>query len=365
MLTERLRKAISEKVENLQVKLSNPSVLSNRREIVQFSKELDRLSKILSLDEKLDGIGSKIAELEEMRKVEEDEEMKNMILEEIETLKNERKRVESELVELLAPKDENDEKNVIMEIRSAVGGEESALFAGDLLRMYLRYAERKGWKADLLHMNRTDLGGVKECILRFEGKGVYRRLKYESGVHRVQRIPITESGGRIHTSTATVVVLPEASELEVELKMEELRIETFRASGHGGQYVNKTESAVRITHIPTGIVVTCQSERSQHQNKKIALDILRARLLRLRTLEHKKAQDSVRRSSIGSGERSEKIRTYNFPQNRVSDHRIGLTLYILEDVLDGNLDPLIEPLMKHEIEESFGRWEVEDRANER
>ncbi|WP_457600682.1 peptide chain release factor 1, partial [Hydrogenivirga sp.] len=239
----------------------------------------------------------------------------------------------------------------ILEIRAGTGGEEAALFVADLLRMYQKYAEEKGWKFSILSANKTGLGGYKEVIALIEGEGAYSRLKYESGVHRVQRIPVTESGGRIHTSTATVAVLPEADETDVEINPQELKIETFRASGAGGQYVNTTETAVRITHIPTGIVVSCQDERSQFQNKQKALKILRAKL---KDFYEKKKREEIakeRKEQVGTGERSEKIRTYNFPQNRVTDHRINLTLYKLQDVLEGKLDEFIDALRARELEE--------------
>jgi peptide chain release factor 1 len=282
-----------------------------------------------------------------MLEVEEDDELRQLIKEEIKLLEEKIERLEKELPLLLLPKDPNDEKNVIVEIRAGAGGEEAALFAAELMRMYQRYAERKGWKVEVLDINETGLGGVKEVVLRIEGKGAYSRLKYESGVHRVQRVPVTEAGGRIHTSTATVAVLPEVDEVEVEIRPEDLKIETMRASGHGGQHVNRTESAVRITHIPTGIVVSCQNERSQHQNKATALRILRAKLYELYQREQQEKIQKERRSQVGTGERSEKIRTYNFPQNRVTDHRIGLTVYNLPEVLDGDLDEFIDALIAH------------------
>jgi peptide chain release factor 1 len=282
-----------------------------------------------------------------MLEVEEDDELRQLIKEEIKLLEEKIERLEKELPLLLLPKDPNDEKNVIVEIRAGAGGEEAALFAAELMRMYQRYAERKGWKVEVLDINETGLGGVKEVVLRIEGKGAYSRLKYESGVHRVQRVPVTEAGGRIHTSTATVAVLPEVDEVEVEIRPEDLKIETMRASGHGGQHVNRTESAVRITHLPTGIVVSCQNERSQHQNKATALRILRAKLYELYQREQQEKIQKERRSQVGTGERSEKIRTYNFPQNRVTDHRIGLTVYNLPEVLDGDLDEFIDALIAH------------------
>jgi peptide chain release factor 1 len=241
----------------------------------------------------------------------------------------------------------------IVEIRPGAGGEEAALFARDLFRMYTRYAERKGWNLEVAEIHETDLGGIREVVFFVKGKNAYGILKYESGVHRVQRIPVTESGGRIHTSTATVAVLPEIEEKDIEIRPEDLKIETFRASGHGGQYVNKTESAVRITHIPTGIVVSCQNERSQYQNRQTALRILRARLYQLQKEQKEREISQKRKSQIGTGERSEKIRTYNFPQNRVTDHRINYTSYRLQEILDGDLDEIISKLIEHDIENNL------------
>jgi len=247
----------------------------------------------------------------------------------------------------LLPRDPNDEKNVILEIRAGTGGEEAALFAADLLRMYLRYAERQGWKTEIMSAHPTDTGGFKEVIVLISGKGAYSRLKYESGVHRVQRVPVTESQGRIHTSAVTVAVLPEAEDVEVQIRPEELRIDVFRASGHGGQHVNTTDSAVRITHLPTGLVVTCQDERSQHKNKAKAMKVLRARLYELMQRERQEKEAAARRAMVGTGDRSERIRTYNFPQGRVTDHRIGLTLYQLDQVLEGDLELIIPQLVSH------------------
>jgi peptide chain release factor 1 len=253
--------------------------------------------------------------------------------------------LEEELKIMLLPKDPNDEKNVIVEIRGAAGGEEAALFAGDLFRMYTRYAERQGWKIDILSSNPTDIGGYKEVIFEINGSGAYSRLKYESGAHRVQRVPTTEAGGRIHTSTATVLVMPEADDVDFELDLNDVRIDVFRSSGHGGQSVNTTDSAVRVTHIPTGTVVSCQDEKSQLKNKEKALKILKSRLLDAE-IERKNAElGSERKSKIGTGDRSERIRTYNFPQGRVTDHRIGLTLYKLDAFIDGDLDEMIEALI--------------------
>jgi peptide chain release factor 1 len=248
---------------------------------------------------------------------------------------------------LLLPQDPNDEKNIILEIRAGTGGEEAALFAGDLFRMYARYAELKGWRTEILGQNQTGLGGLKEVILLISGEKVYSRLKHEGGVHRVQRVPETEAQGRIHTSAVTIAVLPEAEEVDVQINPEDLRIDVYRSSGHGGQHVNVTDSAVRITHIPTGLVVTCQDEKSQHKNKAKALKVLRSRLLDMQQAEQQSKITEERRSMVGSGDRSEKIRTYNFPQARITDHRIGLTLYRLDAILQGQLDLIIDPIITH------------------
>ncbi len=251
---------------------------------------------------------------------------------------------EALLQRLLLPRDPNDDKNVILEIRGGAGGDEAALFAGDLFRMYTRFAERLGWKVEILTLNETGIGGVKEAIFRLDGQGAYSKLKFESGVHRVQRVPVTEASGRIHTSTATVAVLPEVDDVEVDVRTEDLKIDTYRASGAGGQYVNMTDSAVRITHVPTGLVVTCQDERSQLKNRVKAMKLLRARLYDLELQKQQSQQAAERRGQVGTGDRSERIRTYNFPQNRLSDHRIGLTLHKLDLVLDGDLDEMIQAL---------------------
>ena len=274
-----------------------------------------------------------------------EEEFALMLAEEIDTLQEAQERLEEELQVLLLPQDPNDEKNVIVEIRSGTGGEEAALFAAVLFRMYSRYAEEKRWKVDVLSSNATELGGFKEVIFMIEGQGAYSRLKFESGVHRVQRIPATEAGGRIHTSTATVAVLPEAEDVEVQIEPGDLKIDVYRSSGPGGQSVNTTDSAVRITHLPTGLVVACQDEKSQHKNKEKALKILRARLFEQMQEEALAEQAAVRRSQVGTGERSERIRTYNFPQGRVTDHRIGLTLYKIDLIVDGELDEIIDALI--------------------
>lgn len=339
--------AIEKKFQELSEKLGDPLVILDRGLYAKIAKEHSELEEIVKTYQEYKKALLQLEENKKFLEIENDPELKELIREEIKSLENKIEKLEKELPLVLLPKDPKDEKNVILEIRAGAGGEEAALFAAELLRMYQRYAERKGWKFDILDLNDTGLGGFKEVVAKIEGKGAYSRLKYESGVHRVQRVPITESSGRIHTSTVTVAVLPEVDEIEVEIRPEDLKIETMRASGHGGQHVNKTESAVRITHLPTGIVVTCQNERSQHQNKATALKILRAKLYELYQREQNQKIQQERRAQVGTGERSEKIRTYNFPQNRVTDHRIGLTLYNLPEILDGSLDEFIDLLITH------------------
>ena len=341
-----------DKYQKLQEELSKPEVIQDVKKFRELSKELKELQETYELYEKYKKLQKELKETKELLRSG-DKELRELAEEELERLNEELKKVEEELQYHLIPKDPNDSKNVILEIRAGAGGEEAALFAADLFRMYQKYAEEKGWKVTILSSNKTGLGGYKEVIALIEGEGAYSRLKYESGVHRVQRIPATESGGRIHTSTATVAVLPEVDETDIKIDPQDLRIETFRASGAGGQYVNTTETAVRITHIPTGIVVQCQDERSQFQNKQKALKILYAKL---KDYYERKKQEEIakeRKEQVGTGERSEKIRTYNFPQNRVTDHRINLTLYKLQDILEGKLDEIIDALKAKELEEKL------------
>jgi len=347
---EKKLEALEKRYEELQNKLTSQEVLQDRREFAKLSKEMKDIREVVETYRNYKKIQK---DLEDVRELLKSEEFEKLAKEEIKRLEKEVEETERYLRVLMLPKDERDEKNVIIEIRAGVGGEEAALFVADLLNMYQKYAEEKGWKFTILSANRTGLGGYKEVIALVEGHGAYSRLKYESGVHRVQRIPRTESGGRIHTSTATVAVLPEVDETELEINPQDLKIETFRASGAGGQYVNTTETAVRITHIPTGITVACQDERSQFQNKQKAFKILYARLKDYYERQKEEEIAKERKTQVGTGERSEKIRTYNFPQGRVTDHRINLTLYKLSDVLEGKLDEIIEALIQHDIDEKL------------
>ena len=336
---------IEGKYEELSIKISDPEIIADQNLWKKLVKEHSDIEPLVMKFREYKSVIKNIEDSEEMLREEEDKELLEMVKMELADLEEKKAALEEELKIMLLPKDPNDEKDVIVEIRGAAGGEEAALFAADLFRMYTRYAERQGWKVDILSSNPTDIGGYKEVIFEIVGKGAYSRLKYESGAHRVQRVPTTEAGGRIHTSTATVLVMPEADDIDFELDMNDVRIDVFRSSGHGGQSVNTTDSAVRVTHIPTGTVVTCQDEKSQLKNKEKALKILKSRLLEAEIAKKNAEIANERKSKIGTGDRSERIRTYNFPQGRVTDHRIGLTLYKLNDFLDGDLDEMIEALI--------------------
>jgi len=338
---------VEHRYETLSHLLGQPELITKQEEYQKAAREYAELGKVVDLYRRLRRLEEEIRGSQHLLDNEEDEEMKRLAREEVTQLTQERERVEEELKMALLPKDPNDEKNILLEIRAGTGGEEAGLFAGDLFRMYSKYAEKQGWRMEILSRHYTGVGGFKEIIALIEGKGVYSRLKFESGVHRVQRVPVTESQGRIHTSTVTVAILPEAEEVEVQIDPNELRIDIFRSSGPGGQSVNTTDSAVRITHLPTGIVVSCQDEKSQHKNKAKGLKILRARLLDKARQEKQLEISEKRRSQVGTGDRSERIRTYNFPQGRVTDHRIGLTLYRLEYILGGDLDDIIGALTTH------------------
>ena len=336
--------------------MGSPQVVSNREEYQRCAKEHADLGRVVERFRRYRDLVRRIEEDKALLQ-EADEELKRMAQEEVATLSEEKERLEGELLISLLPKDPNDEKNIVLEIRAGTGGEEAALFAADLFRMYAKYAEMNKWRAEVLSQHPTGVGGFKEIIALIEGKGVYRKLKYESGVHRVQRVPITESQGRIHTSAVTVAVLPEAEEVEVAIDPKDLKIDVYRSSGPGGQHVNTTDSAVRITHIPTGIVTTCQDEKSQHKNKAKALKVLRAKLLDMQRQQQQEEMAKQRRSQVGTGDRSERIRTYNFPQGRVTEHRSGLTLYKLEEVLGGNVEGIIESLIAHFQAESLQHGE--------
>ena len=341
MLKEKLQE-IEERYNDIEKQLSDPNVVNDLEKYKELSSELKRLTPIVEKAKEYENVLKQIEENEELLN---DEELKDLAKEELKELKEKLPQLEKEIKILLLPKDEADDNNVILEIRAGTGGEEAALFAADLFRMYSRFAERKGFKVEVLSKSLSDTGGFKEVIAEIKGKGAYSLFKYESGTHRVQRIPVTESQGRIHTSAATVAVLPEAEDIDVEINPDDLRIDVFRASGHGGQHVNTTDSAVRITHLPTGIVVSCQDEKSQYKNKEKAMKILKSRLYDFYRKQKEQERAQQRRSQIGSGDRSERIRTYNFPQGRVTDHRINLTLYKLDSIMEGELDELIEALI--------------------
>lgn len=335
-------KAIIHKFDEIEARLSAPDLYDDADKAAKLLKERRDLEQIVLSAKEFLKAQEMLKEAEEML---EDPELKELALQELKQAKEDIQRLESELKILMLPKDPNDEKNIIVEIRGGAGGEESALFAHSLYRMYSMYAEKRGWKVEILSVNETELGGFKEVIFQISGEQVYSRMKFESGVHRVQRVPETESQGRVHTSTVTVAVLPEADEVDFEINMSDLKIDTFRASGAGGQHINKTESAIRITHIPTNMVVECQDERSQHKNRDKAMKVLRTRLYEQELEKQTSEIAAERKSQVGTGDRAERIRTYNFPENRVSEHRIKLTIYKLNQFMDGDLDEVIDALV--------------------
>lgn len=339
-------KAIEEKYEELAKLLSEPSVLSKPAELLKYSKEQSELKPLVDKIKEYRKLLSDIEEAEEILRGG-DGDLRKLAQEELDSLKERVPKLTEELKIMLLPKDPRDAKNVILEIRAGTGGEEAALFAADLFKMYTKYAEKNRWKVEIIDMNSTGLGGIKEVIASIQGKGAYSRLKYESGVHRVQRVPVTEASGRIHTSASTVAILPEAEEVDITIDEKDLRIDTFCSSGPGGQGVNTTYSAVRIVHLPTGLIVQCQDERSQLKNKEKAMRVLRSRLYEAEMEKKERERAIERKQLVKTGDRSEKIRTYNFPQNRVTDHRIGLTLHKLDRILEGDIDEIIDNLITH------------------
>ncbi|MBI4214203.1 MAG: peptide chain release factor 1 [Chloroflexi bacterium] len=346
-ITEGLRQRLAQveaRSDELDTLLSQPEVLADSRQLQQLGREQIQITPIVQKGRTLAAVERQIED-EQSLLDEPDPELRALAEAEVRDLQVRREGLVGELIELLQPRHPNDERDVILEIRAGTGGDEAALFAGDLLRMYLRYAEGRRWKCEILASSESDLGGYREVIVEIAGQGAYSRLKFESGVHRVQRVPVTEASGRIHTSTATVAVLPRADEVDVEIGEEDLRIDVYRSTGHGGQSVNTTDSAVRITHLPSGLVVTCQDEKSQLKNRIRAMEVLRARLFALKQQEMHEERAALRQSQVGTGERSEKIRTYNFRENRVTDHRVDITLHSLDRIIEGQLDPIIEPLV--------------------
>jgi peptide chain release factor 1 len=336
--------------EELTGLFADEDVLKDPGLMAKYSRERSQLEPLMEKADEYERVTRGLEEAEDIVSSSEDQELVDLARSELETLAQRRDCLAREIRKLLVPKDPTDERNTIVEIRAGTGGEEAALFAGDLCRMYNRFAESKGWKTETLGSSPSGVGGFKEVTFLIQGRGAYGRLKYESGVHRVQRIPVTESSGRIHTSAVTVAILPEADEVDIDLKPEELKVDVFRSSGPGGQSVNTTDSAVRITHLPTGMVVSCQDEKSQHKNRAKALKVLRSRLLERAIEEQEKERARNRRKQVGTGDRSEKIRTYNFPQSRVTDHRIGFTVHRLEAVLDGDLDEVVDALASYDSE---------------
>lgn len=355
-------KGIKERYEQLTALLSDPAVIGDQNRYRELSKEQAGLTDIVNAYDEYMAADAEIESCKAMLEEADDAAMREMIHEELNGLSAKEQELSERLKVMLLPKDPNDDRDVIIEVRAGTGGEEAALFGAMLMRMYMRYAERHGWKTEMLEASLTELGGVKEAVFAITGEGAFSRLKYESGVHRVQRIPVTESNGKRQTSTATVAVLPEAEEVDVKINPDDLRIDVYRASGHGGQYINKTDSAVRITHIPSGIVVTCQDEKSQLKNKEKAMRVLRARLYEKLQEEKDAAYASDRRAQVGTGDRSERIRTYNFNEGRVTDHRIGKTIYAIDAFVDGDMDDIIDPLIYADQQEQLralgqGEWQ--------
>jgi len=341
------------KYEELTMRISDPSVIADQENWQKLVKEHSDLEAIVMRYREFKGLKEELDANMEMLQSEDDQEMREMINEDVRKIKAQLETIESELQIMLLPKDPNDDKNVFVEIRGGAGGDEAALFSHSLYRMYTKYAESKKWKVEIMSLNETDIGGFKEVVFMVKGKGVYSLMKYESGVHRVQRVPDTESSGRIHTSTATVAVLPEVDEVDVQINMNEIRVDVYRSSGNGGQSVNTTDSAVRVTHIPSGLVVAVQDEKSQLKNKEKALKILRSRLYEIAEQERHKGIADERRSQVGTGDRSERIRTYNYPQGRVTDHRINLTLYKLEAFLNGDMEEMFDSLIRYDQAEKL------------
>lgn len=335
---------ILHRYDEILASMADPSIVSDGARYLKLTKELSDLEPVVQRIHDKERVTKELQEARELHTAEQDEEMRQMAAEEVASLEAELDSINYDLEELLAVKDPKDERSVIMEIRAGAGGEEAALFVGDLYKMYSAFALSKGWRTEYIDSNDTELGGYQKLVFSIEGRGAYSCFKYESGVHRVQRVPVTESGGRVHTSTATVAVLPEVDEVEVNINPNDLKIDTFRASGAGGQHINRTDSAIRITHLPTGLVVTCQDERSQHKNRAKAMAVLQSRLLEMEEQKQSGAIAAERRSQVGTGDRSEKIRTYNYHQGRVTDHRIGLTLYRLEEILGGDLEEIVRQL---------------------
>lgn len=340
--------SVEDRYERLNELLSDPDIVNDPKKLREYSKEQSDIQQTVEVYREYKEVREQLQDAKAMLEEKLDADMREMVKEELGELEEKVEDLEARLKILLIPKDPNDDKNVIMEIRGAAGGDEAALFAGDLYRMYSRFAEMQGWKTEVIDANTTGVGGYKEIIFMINGNGAYSKLKFENGAHRVQRVPETESGGRIHTSTATVAVLPEAEEVEIEIHEKDIRVDTFASSGPGGQSVNTTMSAVRLTHLPTGTVVSCQDEKSQIKNKEKAMKVLRARVYDKFQQEAQAEYDQVRKSAVGTGDRSERIRTYNFPQNRVTDHRIGLTIQKLDQILSGKLDEVIDALILEE-----------------